>query len=66
MEEIGEAAVAHVVGDEELLLLLVEVGDERDEVGVVEAAEATHVFREVLTPDAVHVLEPLHHHRRAL
>jgi hypothetical protein len=38
MEELGEAIIDHVVGDEELLL--VEVGDEREEVGVGEATKA--------------------------
>ena len=58
---LGQAAVRHVVGDEQLLLLLVEVGDDGEEVRVGEPPQPPHVLREVLPPDAVHLLEPLHH-----
>lgn len=36
VEEMGEAAIGDVVGDEELLVFLVEVGDDGEEVGVGE------------------------------
>lgn len=36
MEEVSQAAIDHVLGDEQLLVLLVEVGDDGEEVGVGE------------------------------
>ena len=58
---LGQAAVRHVVGDEQLLLLLVEVGDDGEKVRVGEPPQPPHVLREVPPPDAVYLLEPLHH-----
>jgi hypothetical protein len=64
MEQVSQAAVGHVVRDEQFLVLLVEVRDDGEEVGVDEPPQAAHVLGEALPPDAVHVLEPLHHHGR--
>ena len=66
MEHVSQAAVRHEVRDKQLLLLLVEVGDDGEEVGVGKPPQPPHVLREVLPPDAVHLLEPLHHQGRAV
>ena len=47
---LGQAAVRHVVGDEQLLLLLVEVGDDGEKVRVGEPPQPPHVLREVPRP----------------
>nr|BAE99610.1 hypothetical protein [Arabidopsis thaliana] len=63
MEEISEASIGNVIGNEKLLFFSVIECNQRKEIRVRQSSDLLHMIVKLFSPDITHKPKPFHNHR---